>query len=284
MEIARTIAEVRERVERARAASERVGFVPTMGWLHDGHRALLRRASSECGFVVVSLFVNPTQFNDPADLDAYPRNEQRDAALAAETGAGMLFAPAVGEIYPAGFSTTVAVRGLTDVLEGASRGAQHFHGVTTVVAKLLNIVRPDVAYFGQKDAQQALVARRMVRDLDFPVRIEVCPTVREADGLALSSRNVRLPSGDRERALALRRGLDAASRAVASGERDARAVERAGVDVMTAMGVRPEYFAVVSPETLAPIATMASGESALIAVAAPVGPVRLIDNDVVVAL
>jgi pantoate--beta-alanine ligase len=283
MDVLRTIPEVRERVARARALSETIGFVPTMGWLHQGHRALVRRASSECGLVVVSLFVNPTQFNDPSDLDAYPRNEQRDVTLSAEAGAGLLFAPSVGEVYPAGFATTVAVRGLTDVLEGASRGAQHFHGVTTVVAKLLNIVRPDVAYFGQKDAQQSLVVRRMVRDLDFPVRIEVCPTVREPDGLALSSRNVRLSADDRPRAVALRRGLDAAAGAVARGERDARAVERAGVDAMTRAGVRPEYFAVVSPETLAPIVTLASGDTALIAVAAPVGPVRLIDNDMVVA-
>jgi pantoate--beta-alanine ligase len=283
MDILRTVAEVRARVARARGAGETVGFVPTMGWLHEGHRALLRRAASECQLVVVSLFVNPTQFNDPSDLDAYPRNEQRDATLSAEAGAGLLFAPSVAEMYPAGFATTVAVRGLTDVLEGASRGAQHFHGVTTVVAKLLNIVGSDVAYFGQKDAQQALVVRRMVRDLDFPVRIEVCPTVREPDGLALSSRNVRLSADDRPRAVALRRGLDAAAHAVASGERDGRAVERAGVDAMTRAGVVPEYFAVVSPDSLAPIATLASGDSALIAVAAPVGPVRLIDNDLVVA-
>jgi pantoate--beta-alanine ligase len=283
MDVLRTIPEVRARVARARETSEIVGFVPTMGWLHEGHRALIRRASSECGLVVVSLFVNPTQFNDPSDLDAYPRNEQRDTTLSAEAGAGMLFAPTVGEIYPTGFATTVAVRGLTDVLEGASRGAQHFHGVTTVVAKLLNIVRPDVAYFGQKDAQQALVVQRMVRDLDFPVRIEVCPTVRESDGLALSSRNVRLSAADRPRAVALRRGLDAAAAAVAAGERDARAVERAGVSEMARAGVQPEYFAVVSPDTLDAIVTLTSGDRALIAVAAPVGPVRLIDNDMVVA-
>ena len=171
--------------------------------------------------VVVSLFVNPAQFNEAGDLAAYPRDEERDAALAAEAGADLLFAPALDEVYPPGFATTVHVSGLTETLEGEHRGVSHFDGVTTVVTKLLNMVGPDVAFFGQKDAQQALVIRALVRDLDLPVRIEVRPTVREPDGLALSSRNVHLRGADRERALALRDALAAAEASLGAGERDA---------------------------------------------------------------
>jgi pantoate--beta-alanine ligase len=275
----RGIAELRAAVTGAHA--RRVGFVPTMGWLHEGHLSLFRRARAECDLVVVSLFVNPTQFNDPADLRAYPRDEARDTALAEREGVDILFAPDAATIYPPGFATTVSVAGLTDVLEGASRGAAHFNGVTTVVAKLLNIVAPHVAYFGQKDAQQAVVVRRMARDLDFPVLIEVCPTVRDTDGLALSSRNVRLNDDDRRQALALRRGLDAAEASVASGERAGGRVEDAARRAMAELGVEPEYLAVVSPETLQPIPTLGAGDVALVAVAARVGPVRLIDNTMV---
>ena len=178
-----------------------------MGALHDGHLSLIRRARATCDEVVVSLFVNPAQFNEASDLAAYPRDEARDGALAAEAGVDLLFAPALAEVYPPGFATTVHVGGVTETLEGEHRGVAHFDGVATVVTKLLNMVGPDVAFFGQKDAQQALVIRRLVRDLDLPVRIEVCPTVREADGLALSSRNVHLRGADRERALALRDAL-----------------------------------------------------------------------------
>jgi pantoate--beta-alanine ligase len=283
MRIVRTIREMRETLRRDPLTPRRatIGFVPTMGSFHDGHLALMRRAREECDVVVVSLFVNPAQFNDAGDLSAYPRDEERDAGMARAVPVDILFAPDAREIYPAGFVTTVIVNGLSDVLEGASRGASHFHGVTTVVAKLLNIVQPDVAFFGQKDAQQALIVRRMVRDLDFPVSIEVCPTVRESDGLAMSSRNVRLQGDDRARALALRHALDAARRAAESGARDAAALSRAGRETMIADGITPEYFAVVSPETLEPLTTLGAGATALVAVAARVGGVRLIDNDLV---
>jgi len=225
------------------------------------------------------LFVNPTQFNDAADLEAYPRDEARDAAIAQSGGVDVLFAPDAGEMYKNDASTTIAVGGVSESLEGESRGPGHFRGVATVVAKLFNIVQPTVAYFGQKDAQQALVVRRMVRDLDIPVRIEVCPTIREPDGLAMSSRNVRLAPAARAQALALRRGLDAAVAAIASGERNAARIEGRGRQAMEALGVEPEYFAVVSAATLAPVRSL-SGEI-LVAVAARVGGVRLIDNEIV---
>jgi pantoate--beta-alanine ligase len=276
MQIVRTVPEVRDAVAEARAAGKAIGFVPTMGALHEGHLSLLRRARQECAYVVISVFVNPTQFNDPADLAAYPRDEARDAAMARGVGADLFFAPEPAEMYPTGFVTTVVVDQLSEPLEGAVRGAAHFRGVATVVTKLFNIVTPDAAYFGQKDAQQALIIRRMVRDLDQPLRVEVCPTIREADGLAMSSRNVRLGPTDRGRALALRRGLDAAEAAIARGEREAATVTRVGREVMRSHGVDPEYFALVSADTLQPLERV-SGD-VLIAVAARVGPVRLIDN------
>jgi pantoate--beta-alanine ligase len=277
MTTVRTVAELREALAPARRAGRSIGLVPTMGYLHEGHLSLIRRARAECDEVVVSLFVNPAQFDDPADLDAYPRDERRDGALAAEAGAGLLFAPRAAEVYPAGFATTVAVRGITEPLEGAHRGVGHFDGVTTVVTKLLNMVGPDVAYFGQKDAQQALVIRRLVRDLDMPVRVDVAPTVREPDGLALSSRNVRL-DGARDRALALSRALRAAEEAVAGGERDAAKVRAAALAAMEPCAVEPEYLELVNTDNLAPVDTI-DGE-VLLAVAAEVGGVRLIDNTV----
>ncbi|MFN2565468.1 MAG: pantoate--beta-alanine ligase [Gemmatimonadaceae bacterium] len=276
MRVVRTIGETRDAVREARGAGAIVGFVPTMGALHEGHRSLLRRAREQCGYVVISVFVNPTQFNDPADLAAYPRDEAADAAMARDVGVDLFFAPDPPAMYPTGFATAVTVGELSEPLEGAARGQSHFRGVATVVAKLFNIVAPDVAYFGQKDVQQALVIRRLVRDLDFPIRVDVCPTVREPDGLAMSSRNVRLGPVDRTRALALRRGLDAAEQSIVTGERDAAAVARAGRDAMRAHGVEPEYFEVVSADTLRPLSVV-QGE-VLVAVAARVGPVRLIDN------
>src|SRR6185437_10678172 len=197
MNVVHTVAELRAALVGPRRAGQTIGLVPTMGAFHDGHLSLMRRARRDCDVVVVSLFVNPAQFNDPADLERYPRDHERDRALAAELGVDHLFAPAVEEVYPPGFATTVSVSGITEALEGAHRGRAHFDGVATVVTKLFNMVSPDVAYFGQKDAQQALVIRRLVRDLDMPVRIEVCPTVRESDGLALSSRNAHLSAADR---------------------------------------------------------------------------------------
>jgi pantoate--beta-alanine ligase len=279
MGIVRTAREVRDAVREARAADRTIGFVPTMGALHEGHVSLLRRARQDCGYVVISVFVNPTQFNDPADLAAYPRNEAGDATMARDAGADLFFAPDVTEMYPAGFATAVVVDQLSEPLEGAVRGPAHFRGVATIVTKLFNIVAPDVAYFGQKDAQQALIIRRMVRDLDQPLHVEVCPTIREADGLAMSSRNARLGSVDRARALALRRGLDAAEASIADGEREPAAVTRVGREAMRAHGIDPEYFALVSADTLQPLDRV-SGE-VLIAVAARVGPVRLIDNAIV---
>ena len=276
MRIVRAIGELRGVLEPRRREGARVGLVPTMGYFHEGHLSLMRRAREGCDVVVVSLFVNPTQFNDPADLEAYPRDETRDAAMAQSAGVDLLFAPDAREMYGRDATTAVVVGGVSEPLEGESRGPGHFRGVATVVAKLLNIVQPQVAYFGQKDAQQALVIRRMVRDLDFPVRIEVCPTVREPDGLAMSSRNVRLSATARAQALALKHGLDAAAAAIARGERDASRVEQRAREEMRMFRVEPEYFAVVSSETLGPLRTL-SGE-ALLAVAATVGGVRLIDN------
>jgi pantoate--beta-alanine ligase len=276
MRTVRSVAELREALRPARRQERSIGLVPTMGALHDGHLSLVRAARERCDVVVVSLFVNPSQFDDPADLAAYPRDEARDAELAEAAGADLLFAPPADAVYPPGFATTVRVAGLTERLEGEHRGTAHFDAVTTVVTKLLNMVGPQVAYFGQKDAQQALVVRRLVADLDLPVRIEVGPTVREPDGLALSSRNAHLHGPDRERALALRRALEAAEAAVAAGERDAGAVERAARDAMAAFAVEPEYLALVDPDTLAPVTTL-NGET-LLAVAARVGPTRLIDN------
>jgi pantoate--beta-alanine ligase len=276
MRTLRTIADVRAYVAQARRAGRSVGFVPTMGAFHAGHAALMRAARAACDDVIVSLFVNPTQFNEAADLDAYPRMEASDAAIAEDNGVDVLFAPPVAEIYPDGFATSVRVAGLSVVLEGAERGPGHFDGVCTVVCKLFNIVAPDVAYFGQKDAQQVVVIRRMVRDLDLPIRLEVVPTVREPDGLALSSRNARLGAADRERATALRRGLDAAEAIVAAGEPDPAPAEAAGRAAMRAAGVEPEYFAVVDPDTLEGVERIDG--RVLVVVAARVGPARLIDN------
>jgi pantoate--beta-alanine ligase len=281
MNIIRTVAEVREALREARRTERVIGLVPTMGALHEGHLTLIGRARDTCEQVVVSLFVNPAQFQDGADLAAYPRDEERDAALAGDAGADLLFAPALDEVYPAGFATTVHVGGLTETLEGVQRGVGHFDAVTTVVTKLLNMVGPDVAFFGQKDAQQALVVRRLVRDLDLPVRIEVCPTVRAPDGLALSSRNAHLRGVERERALALHDALRAAEASLHAGERDAGALRAAALAAMRERGVEPEYLELVRTDDLEPVARV-EGE-ALLAVAARVGATRLIDNAILSA-
>jgi pantoate--beta-alanine ligase len=276
----RTVPGLRTALKPARRAERTIGLVPTMGALHDGHLSLIRSAREQTGEVVVSLFVNPSQFEDADDLDAYPRDEERDAALAQEAGADILFAPPAELVYPAGFSTQVRVEGpLTETLEGAHRGPEHFHGVTTIVTKLLNMVQPDAAFFGQKDAQQALVIRKLVRDLDMDVRIEIAPTVREPDGLALSSRNGRLHGDDRRRALALHRALQAAEQAAAGGERDTAAIAQLARAQMQELQVEPEYLALVNPEDLAPVHAL-RGDT-LVAVAARVGEVRLIDNTVI---
>jgi len=272
----RTKAEMRRHVAGARAAGRRVGLVPTMGAFHAGHHALMAAARAACDEVVVSLFVNPAQFDEASDLADYPRDEARDLAEAEALGVDVLFAPSPDEIYPAGFATSVRVAGLGDVLEGAERGAGHFAGVCTVVAKLLNIVSPDLAYFGQKDAQQVAVLRRMVADLDIPVRLEIIPTVREPDGLALSSRNVHLDAGERGRAVALSQALRAAEAALRDGERDPERLRAAALDAMAPHDVTPEYLALVDPDSLQPVDRVDG--RALLAVAARVGQTRLIDN------
>ena len=273
MKTIRKVADLR----RELAARSNVGLVPTMGFLHEGHLSLIRQARADCEVVVVSLFVNPKQFGAGEDLAAYPRDEARDAALADECGADILFAPANDEVYPDGFATTVEVAGITDALCGEARPG-HFAGVTTVVTKLFNMVGPDAAYFGQKDAQQALVIRKLVRDLDMPVRVEVCPTVREPDGLAMSSRNAYLSAEERERALGLNRALRAAEEAVAAGRIAADDVLAAARDELQKAGLEPEYLELRSAKDLAPVERV--NGSTLLAVAAQVGRARLIDNTI----
>jgi pantoate--beta-alanine ligase len=279
MRVLDTIPAVRAVLTQARRDGSTIGLVPTMGAFHEGHLSLMRRAREECDVVVVSLFVNPAQFNDPADLTAYPRDPERDAALAAELGVDYLFAPAAEEVYPPGFATSVSVGDVTETLEGAHRGRSHFDGVATVVTKLFNIVAPDVAYFGQKDAQQATVIRRLVRDLDLPVRIEVCPTVREPDGLALSSRNAHLSRAERARASALPRALAAMQRAVDAGERDPDAVRAHALAELGAAEIEPDYVELVGTDTLAPVARIDGDVLAVLA--ASVGRTRLIDNQLI---
>jgi pantoate--beta-alanine ligase len=269
--------ELRAVLSEARGEGLSIGLVPTMGGLHDGHLSLLRAARADCDVVVMSLFVNPTQFGPGEDLDRYPRDEERDAQLAGEEGVDLIYAPPVEEVYPDGFVTSVEVAGLTEVLCGdpTRRGPEHFRGVTTVVAKLFNTVQPDVAYFGQKDAQQLAAIRRMVRDLDIPVRIEGLPIVREPDGLAMSSRNAYLTPEDRERATALSRALRTVEEAAREGSlMDAIAAGRHELEVA---GIEPEYFEARDAESLEPVAEL-GGRPVLIAVAGRVGPARLIDN------
>jgi pantoate--beta-alanine ligase len=250
-----------------------------MGALHEGHLSLIRKARAQCGFVVVSIFVNPAQFDEASDLHAYPRDEPRDSELARGAGADTLFVPSVEEVYPAGFRTAVEVEGVTEALEGEVRGASHFRAVSTVVVKLLNMAAPDVAYFGQKDAQQAVVIRRLVRDLDIPVRVEVAPTVREPDGLAMSSRNARLSAEERAQALGLSRALNAASELAAASEHDARAILEAARAALAEHAIRPEYLALVDPDTLDAVGTL--DRDALLVIAARFGQTRLIDNAIV---
>jgi pantoate--beta-alanine ligase len=276
VKVVRTIPELRAELAARRGAS--TGLVPTMGALHEGHLALLRAARAECHTVVMSLFVNPAQFQDGDDLARYPRDEERDLALAGEEGVDLVFAPSAEELYPPGHATWVEVEQLGSMLEGVHRPG-HFRGVATVCLILFTLVRPDRAYFGQKDAQQVAVLRRMVADLDLPVALEIVPTVREPDGLALSSRNVRLDAGERERAVALSRGLRAAEAAIGEGERDAARLRAAALSAMTPHGVEPEYLALVDPDSFQPVHTV--NGRVLVAVAARVGSTRLIDNALV---
>jgi pantoate--beta-alanine ligase len=271
-----TIAEVRAACDAARAAGRRVGFVPTMGYFHEGHRSLMRAARAENDFVVLSIFVNPTQFGPNEDLSAYPRDPLGDAAVAEAEGVDLLFSPEVAEMYPAGARTTVHVSGLTEGLCGASRPG-HFDGVTTVVAKLFSIVGACRAYFGRKDAQQLAVIRRMTEDLDLPVEVVGCALVREADGLALSSRNAYLTDDERRAATILSGALYMASEAVVAGVRDAATVRSLIVDTVARSPLaRLDYAEVVDADTLEPLARI-SGDT-LVALAAFVGKARLIDN------
>lgn len=252
------------------------GFVPTMGALHEGHRALIERSARENPATVVSIFVNPTQFSNASDLEKYPRTLERDALIATESGADLIYAPSVLAIYPEGFATSVTVSRLTDRWEGAARPG-HFAGVTTVVAILLNSVRPARAYFGEKDFQQLQIVRRMHHDLRLPGEIVACPTVREADGLALSSRNSRLSSEERQAATALSRALFAMRDLANSGERAIDELLDHGQRIIAAEpGIALDYLAIVDPASLDPLAEMIPGARALIA--ANAGATRLIDN------
>ncbi len=275
MNVASAGAELRRVRQRLPAP---VGFVPTMGFLHDGHLSLVRRCHAECAAVVVSIFVNPTQFGPAEDLKAYPRDLERDLELLAAVGADLVFAPPAASLYPEDYGTWVIVERLTARLEGSARPT-HFRGVTTIVAKLFHLVVPDRAYFGQKDGQQALVIQRMVRDLDFPIELVVGPTVREPDGLAMSSRNVYLSSQERPAAAVLYRCLQQAEALYVAGERDAETI-RGAMRTMLAEEplAQPEYVSIAAVEELVELDTI--DRKALVSLAVRIGTTRLIDNTV----
>jgi len=276
VKICTTIAAARAVCHQIRADRKRLGLVPTMGALHAGHLSLVRAAKARCEAVVVSIFVNPTQFGPKEDFARYPRPFESDCAGLEKEGVDMIFAPAADEMYAKGETTWVTAEGLSEKLDGRSRPG-HFRGVTTVVAKLFHVIEPEVAFFGQKDAAQLAVIRRMVRDLNFPVEIVSCPIVREPDGLAMSSRNAYLSPRERRRALVLRRSLQEVEKAFREGERNASALSQSGRGVLAQEPeVRLDYFEVVDPETLDPVEAVAG--KTLVAVAAYVGSTRLIDN------
>jgi pantoate--beta-alanine ligase len=276
MKICKTIEEMRAASRHARREGKRLGFVPTMGALHEGHLSLVRAAKAKCDLTAVSIFVNPLQFGPTEDLAKYPRTFERDVALLDKEAVDILFAPPAEEMYPAGAVTYVTVESLSDKLCGRSRPG-HFRGVTTVVAKLFHIVEPDIAFFGQKDAAQATIIRRMVQDLNLPVEIVVCPIVREPDGLAMSSRNAYLSPQERKSALVLHRSLIEVSNRFDQGERNAANLIAVGTQVFAQEPpVRLDYFEIVNPGTLDPMHELIG--DALVAVAAFVGKTRLIDN------
>ncbi|MGA8432144.1 MAG: pantoate--beta-alanine ligase [Candidatus Sulfotelmatobacter sp.] len=276
MKVCATIEEMRAACLAARRDGARLGLVPTMGALHEGHLSLVRGARESCDVVAASIFVNPTQFGLNEDLAKYPRSFARDCELLQKEGVQLLFAPSVEEMYPAGAVTWITVEGLSDKLDGRSRPG-HFRGVTTVVAKLFHIIEPNAAFFGQKDAAQVAVIRRMVRDLNFAVKIVVGPIVREPDGLAMSSRNAYLDPQQRKQALILNRSLMEVEKLAHQGERSAaRLIAAARKELATEPGVRLDYFEIVNPETLDAVENISAG--ALAAVAAFVGATRLIDN------
>ena len=281
MQILSDISELRTVLRTLRATDDRptprsVGFVPTMGALHDGHRSLVRAARQHCGIVVASIFVNPRQFAPHEDFSRYPRTLAEDCQMLEAEGVDVVFTPTAEAMYPPGAAAFVDVEEVSDRLDGASRPG-HFRGVATVVAKLFHIVQPELAFFGQKDAAQVAVLRKMVRDLDFPLEIIVCPTVREPDGLAMSSRNRYLSTEERRQALSLSRALQAAQMQAASGEHRASALlQTMRATLQEGPSARVDYVAVVDPDTLLPLDDVASG--ALLAVASYVGSTRLIDN------
>lgn len=279
MQIVRTIAETRAAVAAARAQGRTVGLVPTMGALHEGHLSLIRAARAACDVVVATIFVNPKQFGPTEDFAKYPRTFDADCDLLRAENVDILLAPGLDEMYPPGATTFVEVAEISDRLDGVSRPG-HFRGVATVVAKLFNIVAPDRAFFGQKDAAQVAILRRMVRDLNFPLEIVVCPIVREQDGLAMSSRNSYLSADDRHRALILSRTLRHIEQQIATGVTSAAALIATGLGVLAQQpSARLDYLRVVDPDTLADIPDI--GKGALIAIAAWIGPTRLIDNTLI---
>jgi pantoate--beta-alanine ligase len=276
MLILSSAAEVTAVSKEARRAGKRVGFVPTMGALHQGHLSLVRTARAQADVVIASVFVNPTQFGPTEDFSKYPRDAEKDSSMLAAEKCDYLFLPTVDEMYPSGATTWVNVEGLSEKLDGRSRPG-HFRGVTTVVAKLFNIVQPDLAFFGQKDAAQAAIINKMVRDLNFDVRIVVCPIVRETDGLAMSSRNAYLNPEQRKHALVLYRALMRVQTLADRGESSSARLKVAGEQVMAEeSAVKPDYFEIVNRDTLDPVTDISGG--ALVAVAAYVGSTRLIDN------
>jgi len=277
----RTVAELRGQIGAFRGRGRSIGFVPTMGWLHEGHVALIRASVERCGATVVSIFVNPTQFGPTEDFSSYPRDLDRDLGMCEAAGVDLVFAPDAAEVYPEGFQTTVQPGPLADVLCGPHRPG-HFRGVATVVAKLFNMVRPDAAFFGQKDYQQSAIIRRMVLDLNMPMEVVTLPTVREPDGLAMSSRNARLDVDARRRAACLSRGLFAAKAAYDTGERN---VERLVALARAQMGEADsvQYLELVDAETLRPVGPLVD-RPAVLAVAGFLGSVRLIDNVVLGSL
>jgi pantoate--beta-alanine ligase len=274
MRVVRTRAELRDALS---AAAGPVGLVPTMGWLHDGHRSLMQRARADNPTTIATIFVNPRQFNEAADFQQYPRNEARDLAICEEEGLDLVFAPPVEEVYPAGFDTLVTVGAVSRPLEGAARPG-HFDGVATVVAILFNLVGAEHAYFGQKDAQQVMVIRQMARDLAIPTEVIACPTVREPDGLALSSRNVHLSPAERAAAPVLRMALRAGRELWAGGERSGDALRAAMADVLAGEPLAdPEYVSVADGLTLAELEVVE--RPALLSLAVRFGATRLIDNE-----
>ncbi len=280
VKLVRTISGVRKAVKKAREEGKKVGFVPTMGYLHEGHLSLMRKAKKETDFVVISIFVNPLQFGPKEDFHRYPRDLKRDKKLAEKVGVDLIFYPSEKEIYPSPFRTFVEVKELDEYLCGRSRPG-HFRGVCTVVAKLFNIVQPDIAYFGQKDIQQARIIQQMVKDLNFPVKIKIMPIVREKDGLAMSSRNTYLSPSQRRSAVVLYRALQYGKERVQSNIPPKRVIEEMK-KMISDEGGKVDYVEIVDWEDLKPVRRLTKGKRYIIAVAGWFGKSRLIDNEVVV--